>query len=190
MPKNVKQKPGGKPPAVVLQNPKFAHNVGAVLRACSCYGIPQLIFTGTRVPMPGDAGGKKGVRLPREERMKGYKDVELVNTDYPFDRFDDSIPVVGIELVPGASPLTWHEHSDHCIYVFGPEDGGINKAFRRHCHQLLYIPARHCLNLAAAVYTVLYDRQHKAQFEGIGAPLSVGDVEHEDRGWISDFGER
>lgn len=136
--------------------------------------------------------GKKN-RLPREERMKGYQDVDLVNTDYPFDRFDSDIPVVGIELTPGASPLTWHEHKHECLYVFGPEDGSIDKAFRRHCHSILYIPAKHCLNLAAAVYTVLYDRTFKGYNEGdpyFGPPTAAGDVSNEDRGWISDFGER
>lgn len=176
-------------PAVVLQNPKYAHNVGAVLRSCSCYGIPQLIFTGTRVPMPGDAGGKKGVRLPREERMKGYRDVELINTDYPFDRFPlDGVQIVGVEILPAAAPLTWFEHADDAIYVFGPEDGSISKSFCGLCHQILYIPARHCLNLAVAVSTVLYDRQYKAHANGIGHPSPPGDATNEDRGISRDFG--
>jgi tRNA(Leu) C34 or U34 (ribose-2'-O)-methylase TrmL len=182
-----KQKPGGKPPAVILENPKFAHNVGAVLRACSCYGMKQLIFTGTRVPMPAEGRTKKDTRLPREERMKGYKDVDLVNTDYPFDRFE-KIPVVGVELSPGAQPLTWYDHPDDCLYVFGPEDGSLCKSFRRYCHTMLYIPSRHCLNLAAAVYTVLYDRQHKLLMRGQELPVNAG--VWEDRGFTNDFGER
>jgi len=125
--------------------------------------------------------------------MKGYRDVELINTDYPFDRFDKDVPVIGIELTPSSSPLTWHEHSHEAIYVFGPEDGSITKTFRQHCHEIRYIPAKHCLSLAAAVYTVLYDRQHKGFDQGdphFGAPTAAGDVSNEDRGWISDFGER
>lgn len=196
MSKPRKPLPGGKLPAVVLQNPKYAHNVGAVLRACSCYRIPQLIYTGIRVPMPGSGAYGKGHRLPREERMKGYRDVELANTDFPFDRLmAPDIHVVGIEIAPGASPLTWHEHKPKQVYVFGPEDGGLSKTFKSFCHELLYIPSRHCLNLAASVYTVLYDRQFKANYNGMdpmggpGAPLSPADVENEDRGLITDFGE-
>jgi hypothetical protein len=136
--------------------------------------------------MPGKAYGKKN-RLPREERMKGYKDVQLVNTDYPFDRFRPDIPVVGIELTTSSAPLTFFEHPDEVLYVFGPEDGSINRSFRRHCHEMLYIPAKHCLNLAAAVYVVLYDRVHKDTQYGHGDPLTIGE---EDRGWIQDFGDR
>jgi len=33
----------GRLPAVVLINPKYAHNVGAAVRACSCWGVRQLV---------------------------------------------------------------------------------------------------------------------------------------------------
>ena len=36
------------PPAVVLCDPKYPHNVGAVLRVCSCFGIPHLLWSGER----------------------------------------------------------------------------------------------------------------------------------------------
>ena len=56
-------------PGVVLSNPKYAHNVASAIRACSCFGITTMLWTGKRVdPTTMD-------RLPREERMKGYKDV-------------------------------------------------------------------------------------------------------------------
>ena len=33
-------------PAVVLVDPKFPHNVGAAVRAASCYGVRQVWFSG------------------------------------------------------------------------------------------------------------------------------------------------
>ena len=59
----------GRPPAVALIDPKYPHNVGAALRACSCWGIRQLWWTGARVTLDVP----RGERLPREERMKGYR---------------------------------------------------------------------------------------------------------------------
>lgn len=41
----------GLTPAVALIRPKFPHNVGATLRACSYFGARQLWFTGDRVPL-------------------------------------------------------------------------------------------------------------------------------------------
>ena len=55
-------------PAVALVDPKFPHNVGAAVRAASCYGVRQVWFSGDRVQLDG----AKRQRLPREERMRGY----------------------------------------------------------------------------------------------------------------------
>jgi tRNA G18 (ribose-2'-O)-methylase SpoU len=48
----------GLTPAVALINPKFPHNVGASLRAASCFGAHQVWFTGDRVTM-GLKGAKR-----------------------------------------------------------------------------------------------------------------------------------
>lgn len=147
-------KPEGIVPAIILTNPKFSANVGAAVRAASCFGAKQVWWTGDRVKLPG-----KGERLPREERMKGYKDVELRQFDRPFEHFPDAIPVA-IELLAGSECLTDFEHPENAVYVFGPEDGNIGNS-RRHCHRFVKIPTKHCTNLAAAVYIVLYDRMLK-----------------------------
>ncbi len=39
----------GLTPAIVLHDPRFARNVGVAVRAASCYGAPQVWFTGERV---------------------------------------------------------------------------------------------------------------------------------------------
>lgn len=149
-------------PAVVLENPKFPHNVGAALRACSCFGATSLYFTGKRIT---DALSLEK-RLPREERMKGYRSVKLVKHEYPLLLFPNSprtkvVPVC-VELVPMAVPLSQFQHPDNAVYIFGPEDGSISKGVRKVCHQFIFIPSKHCLNLAAAVYVVLYDRMVKS----------------------------
>ena len=107
-----KRKPGGRAPSVILMNPKFAHNVGAALRACSCFGIDQLVYTGDRID--GDLALKK--RLPREERMKGYKDVELCGCDYPFERLPEDAVTVAIELRENSEQLTYFEHPEKAVY--------------------------------------------------------------------------
>ena len=91
-----KMKPYGKSPSIV--NPKYAHNVGVAVRAASAYGVPQVWFTGNRVQMDIDSGK----RLPREERMKGYKD------DRPFDQFPaGTIPVVKKRIMALALQLNY-----------------------------------------------------------------------------------
>jgi tRNA C32,U32 (ribose-2'-O)-methylase TrmJ len=146
-------------PAVLLVNPKYPHNVGTIVRACSCYGIEQLWMTGSRVPLEGDAS----YRLPREERMKGYADVAIHRYDRPFDLLPPTAVPVAVELLPNCESLPSFEHPENAVYVFGPEDGGLTSPILRHCQRFVAIPSRHCLNIAAAVYTVLYDRQVKRQ---------------------------
>jgi tRNA(Leu) C34 or U34 (ribose-2'-O)-methylase TrmL len=142
-------------PAVVLTDPKYRHNVGQAVRLCSCYGVASLIITGTRVRLDDT-----GVRLPREERMRGYADVNLYQYERPFELFDD-VTFVAVEVRENAEPLPSFEHPARAVYVFGPEDGSLGRATLGQCHRFVVIPTRHCLNLATSVGTVLYDRQMK-----------------------------
>lgn len=165
--------PAGRAPAVILADPKYAHNVGMVIRLASCYGVGQVWYTGGRVAL--DISPRK--RLPREERMKGYADVEVINCDYPFAQFADATPVA-VEVREKAEPLHGFEHPENALYVFGPEDGSIGKALLSHCHRFVVIPTRHCLNLATAVATVLWDRQYKGWLNGtLGALPTPGAFE-------------
>lgn len=147
-------------PAIIMFNPKYPHNVGAAVRACSCFDSPLIVFTGSRVSLE-PAGKGKGYRLPREERMKGYKDVTLINDEYPFNRFSKDIIPVAVEVRANAELLPHFIHPENAIYVFGPEDGSIPQIYLKHCQRFLFIPSKHCLNLAAAINVVLYDRKSK-----------------------------
>jgi tRNA(Leu) C34 or U34 (ribose-2'-O)-methylase TrmL len=173
---------------LLLINPKFPHNVGAAIRALSCYGGGGVYFTGRRV----DTDTMK--RIPREERMKGYFDTPwkaLKDHPRPVDDIigtNDIIPVA-IELVPGAESLMHFEHPDNALYIFGPEDGSIPSGIKPVCHRFVYIPSQHCLNLSSAAYIVLYDRMVKRVAAGLEDPPST--VDSEERGyWFSPSLER
>jgi tRNA(Leu) C34 or U34 (ribose-2'-O)-methylase TrmL len=170
--------PVGRPPAIVLIDPKFAHNVGMVVRLASCYGLGQVWFTGERVSL--DISFRR--RLPREERMKGYADVEIINYDYPFEQFADAVPVA-VEVREKSEPLHGFEHPRNAVYVFGPEDGSVSKPHISHCHRFVVIPTKHCLNLATAVATILWDRQYKGWLGGESEELTTPG-EFEGRGLV------
>jgi tRNA(Leu) C34 or U34 (ribose-2'-O)-methylase TrmL len=165
--------------SIVLVNPKFPHNVGAAIRAASCYGGGNVFFTGDRI----DVENLK--RLPREERMKDYQDTpwEHVPGHRPVDHIrrktGDLVPVA-VELVPSSENLAVFEHPDDALYIFGPEDGSLPTGIRTVCHRFVTIPSFHCLNLAAAVYTVLYDRTVKRWAQG---KQDLPNIDGESRGW-------
>jgi len=170
--------PKGVTPSVILVNPKYPHNVGAALRACSCFDIGQLWWTGTRVTIDP----VKGERLPREERMKGYRDVQMCPCEHPFDRFDRGAVPVAVEVREQSECLTLFEHPDQAVYVFGPEDGSIPKALLRHCHRFVHIPSRHCLNLSTAVAVILAHRRMWRQLNGKEPVLPLSEMLREQRG--------
>jgi tRNA G18 (ribose-2'-O)-methylase SpoU len=60
------------PPAIILCNPKYPRNLGAVIRSASAFGIKHVLYTGDRIELD------EKERLPREERMRGYRDVRAV----------------------------------------------------------------------------------------------------------------
>lgn len=150
--KNAKK--SGRLPAVALMNPRFPHNVGAAMRAASCFGVDQVWFTGERVQFALSQMKK----LPREERMKGFKEVELRQYDHFLDQYDDTVVPVAIELRPGSESLASFVHPEKALYIFGPEDGSVPPSILSRCHRFVVIPTRHCVNLSAAVYITLYDR--------------------------------
>lgn len=148
-------------PAIVLIDPKYPHNVGAAVRAASCFGVRQVWYTGDRVPIEGEGG----YRLPREERMRGYKDVDLFQFDDPLSVIGRAQPVA-VEVRDKSERLPAFEHPENAVYVFGPEDGSVPGAVLARCHRFVIVPTRHCLNLGAAINVMLYDRCLKLGFPG------------------------
>ena len=151
-------------PAIVLHEPKYPHNVGQVVRLASAYGIGQVWYSGERIRRA------LGDRLPREERMRRYEDVYLINHPDPLARLCGAVPracPVAIELRPNAECLVDFIHPDTDggptppVYVFGPEDGSLPGPLLKRCHRFVVIPSFEGLNLATSVATVLYDRMSK-----------------------------
>lgn len=143
----------GRAPAIVLCNPKYPHNVGQIVRLAACYGIKQVWITGDRVQITDTVE-----RLPREERMRDYESVTLRHTDYPLNHFAADTQFVACEFAENSENLVNFVHDSNMVYVFGPEDGHVPKGVRVKCWRFIKIPTLHCLNLATAVATVLYDR--------------------------------
>lgn len=155
--------------AILLIDPKWPHNIGNAVRACAVFDVPQLRWTGTRVDEQIEQ------RLSREERLRDYRarvTFQRLGThlqDRPIDHYVKwGMTPVCVELMPGAVPLPLFEHPERAVYVFGPEDGDVPKRVRHACHHFIQIPGDGCLNLAAAVNIVLYDRFMKQGLVELG----------------------
>lgn len=138
--------------AVGLFNPKCNANVGGVLRAAQCYGVSLVAIQGQRYARAST------------DTTKAYKHIPLIHGNLhelvPFD----CIPIA-VDLVSEATSLHSFSHPERAFYVFGPEDSTLGKDVLDWCAQTVYIPTNGCMNLAATVNVVLYDRQRKRACE-------------------------
>ena len=147
---------------VALFNPKSPSNVGGVLRAAGCYGVSEVRYSGERF----------------DRAQKYQTDTKNVHSKIPLKRVDDIIAdrpcntqLVCIELVEGATPLPTFRHPKNAYYIFGPEDGSLPQSLIDRADSIVYIPTFACMNLAATVNVVLYDRLAK----------SGSDIDHQER---------
>ena len=135
-----------------LCNPKSPSNVGAVMRAAGCYGANAVRYSGERFARSAkyhtdtkDIVGK----IPLE-----YKS-NLIS-ERP-----EEMHIVCVELAEGATPLPKFTHPSQALYIFGPEDGSIPQDIINDAHHVVYVPTIGCMNLAATVNVLLYDRLSK-----------------------------
>ena len=135
--------------AVGLDNPKTPANIASALRACGCYEAAMLAVSGTRYK-------KHGCDTMMQWRHMPLLQVADLHEIIPYD----CIPVA-VELVPDARSLVDFTHPERAFYVFGAEDATLGERVLSWCPQRVMIPTRACMNLAACVNVVLYDRLQK-----------------------------
>ena len=137
--------------AIGLTRPKFAGNVGSVLRAAYCYGASLVAIQGDRTQI------REAADTPNAWQHMPVLRGDDLRAFIPYD----CIPVA-VDLVDDAVPLPAFQHPRRAFYVFGPEDGTLGKATLDWCPMRVMVPTRMCMNLAATVNVILYDRMAKA----------------------------
>ncbi|MBE0483302.1 MAG: RNA methyltransferase [Bacterioplanes sp.] len=152
---------------VGLMNPKDAGNVGSVLRALGCFAADSVFYTGSRYDCAAKHRTDTKKVGAQGDRLHKVECLTLVRSRLPA-----SARMVCVELVVGATPLTEFVHPEHAFYVFGPEDGSLSAEVVQAADEVVYIPTVGCLNLAATVNVVLYDRLLK---RGTAAGVALGD---------------
>ncbi|GAC34175.1 RNA methyltransferase [Paraglaciecola polaris] len=148
--------------ALCIINPKSPQNMGSILRAAGCYAADIIHYTGERYA-----------------RARAFNtDTKNVGLNIPVEHIDTPcaekhMAMVAVELVEGATPLPHFAHPEHAYYIFGPEDGSIEQAILDKCQHVVYVPTTGCMNLAATVNVVLYDRLAKSSQTQYGDQIIV-----------------
>lgn len=149
---------------IALTNPKSPSNVGAVMRAAGCYQADQVIYSGRRYEqavkfnkntLKTDTHNAQGI-IP----LIGVED--FINISDLLENIPASSKVICVDLVEGATPLPHFIHPENAIYIFGPEDGTIKQQVIDSADEVVFVPTIGCMNLAASVNVLLYDRLSKS----------------------------
>jgi tRNA(Leu) C34 or U34 (ribose-2'-O)-methylase TrmL len=136
-----------------LINPKSPENMGSILRAAGCYQVKSIHYTGSRYDR---------ARQYVTDTKKRHLEIHPTHcTDIIATAKAQHLKVVAIELVEGATTLPAFSHPANVMYLLGPEDGTIEQDILDQCDAVVYIPTIGCMNLAATVNVVLYDRMAK-----------------------------
>jgi tRNA(Leu) C34 or U34 (ribose-2'-O)-methylase TrmL len=136
--------------SIGLVRPKTSHNIGAVLRAAGCYGSSTVLIEGVRCK------GSLATDTQKQHRHIPLIHVESLRDSVPYK----AVPVA-VDLVDDAVSLVDFVHPQSAFYIFGPEDGTLGKNHLDWCPYRVMIPTKSCMNLAATVNVVLYDRLAK-----------------------------
>lgn len=142
-----------------LYKPKTPENVGSVLRAAHCYGASHVSIEGGRGKFLNHATNTPAA----------HRHMPTFLVDDLLDCIPHDTQVVVVDLIEGATPLPNFIHPKRALYLFGPEDGTLGRKHTDRAQHVVYIPTRDCMNLAATVNVVLYDRQMKRAI-GPGLP--------------------
>ena len=157
-----------------LTNPKSPTNVGGVMRAAGCYSVEQVLYTGQRYANAAKFNGAKhggskhgGSKLSTDTKNARDKIPLIASSDFEeIKLLRASLPantkIVCVDLVEGAIPLPHFQHPEQALYIFGPEDGTISQAVIDNADDVVYVPTVGCMNLAASVNVLLYDRLAKS----------------------------
>jgi tRNA(Leu) C34 or U34 (ribose-2'-O)-methylase TrmL len=135
--------------AIGLDRIKDKGNLGSVLRAAHCYGVASIAV----------AGGRLGRYAA--DTMCAYRHIPCTEVDDLWGSVPyGAVPVV-VEICERARSLVTFTHPESAFYIFGPEDGSVSKSIVERSPCVVKIPTAFCMNLAATVNVVLYDRLAK-----------------------------
>lgn len=136
--------------AIGLFAPSKEVNVSGAMRAAYCYGAGVIIIQGRYHRYGADT-------------TAAYRHIPtIVCSDILSNIPYDCVPVA-IEIVEGARELPSYTHPERAFYIFGPEGGSLPARVLDHCRDVVKIPTCACMNLAATVNVVLYDRVAKCE---------------------------
>lgn len=142
---------------VGITNPRFAENVGSIVRSAACFGADFAFTTGGYSGAPTECG--HGGHLPVFSNV-AVADVTPVDAD-----------LVAIEYTDDSKPLASFEHPERAVYVAGRENTGVPADVLEAADETVHITSAWCENVSTSTAIVLHDRVQKQSGPRTPPPL-------------------
>ena len=127
------------------------------MRAAGNFRVDSVFYTGKRYPR----ALMRNPDIPDMRRKVGQA-IPLSEVSCLIDVAPANQKLVCVEFAENATALPEFQHPDNAFYIFGPEDGTISQDVIERADAVVYVPTVGCMNLAATVNVVLYDRLTKS----------------------------
>ena len=144
------------PVHVVLDNLRSAYNVGSAFRTCDACAVTHLHLCGMSAHPPHKKIAKTSLGAFEYVPWTYYERT----ADAIAALHEQGIPVVAVEVAPGAVPHTAFDWPNPVAIVFGNEVTGINEKNLRRTDATICIPMagyKNSINVATAFGVVLYE---------------------------------
>ena len=139
---------------VALENIKNKLNMGGVMRAARVYDAAAVVIAGRRF------------KDQCSDTTRAWRHMPVFEVQDFWQVIPHGCVPVAVEITPQSRSLVNYTHPERAIYIFGPEDGSLSEQVINRCRDVIKIPTSFCMNLAATVNVVLYDRLSKKREKG------------------------
>lgn len=116
---------------VAIENWQHDFNIGAVVRNANAFLAAEVHIVGRH------RWNRRGAMVTDAYQHVRYHDTVAALDGWAAER---SLPVIGIDLLPGSTSLLDAELPRECVLLFGQEGPGLSGAARSLVQQVLHIP--------------------------------------------------
>jgi tRNA G18 (ribose-2'-O)-methylase SpoU len=116
---------------VAIENWQHDMNIGAVVRNANAFMAAEVHIVGRR------RWNRRGAMVTdRYQSVRHHEDVGALASWAT----DASLPILGVDNLPGSEGITDAEIPRACVFLFGQEGPGLSDDARQHCRSVLHIP--------------------------------------------------
>jgi len=135
---------------VAVENWGHDFNIGSVIRTANAYNVAAFHIVGRR------RWNRRGAMVTDRYQHEHHHPTVADLVDWAASR---SLPLVGVDNVPGSEPIEAHAFPPACVLVFGQEGPGLTPSMREACEVVLHITqygSTRSLNAGAAGAIAMY----------------------------------